>query len=91
MRAKEANWLKNSKFAVLGASRSSVPHFVLWLLPFRLGFGDSNYDKFCEQGKQFDRMFAQAGAQRLLPLALADEVYGLEGVVDPWRARVVQV
>jgi len=54
-----------------------------------LGLGDTNYDIFCGAAKAIDKGLAEAGGQRVQPLACADEATGLEDVVEPWTERIL--
>jgi sulfite reductase alpha subunit-like flavoprotein len=54
-----------------------------------LGLGDTNYDQFCETGKNMDKKVAELGGNRAMPLACADEATGLEDVVEPWTDKVL--
>lgn len=55
-----------------------------------LGLGDTNYDQFCEVGKQVDKKMVELGAERVKKLACADEATGLEDVVEPWLDSIHQ-
>ncbi|GKY91324.1 hypothetical protein MPSEU_000104600 [Mayamaea pseudoterrestris] len=55
-----------------------------------LALGDSNYDKFCQAGKDVDRRAHELGGTRVRPLACADEGTGLEDVVEPWTHSILQ-
>jgi len=55
-----------------------------------LGLGDTNYDNFCATGKVVDQKMQQSGGTRAKPLGMADEATGLEDVVEPWTATVVE-
>jgi sulfite reductase alpha subunit-like flavoprotein len=55
-----------------------------------LGLGDTNYDQFCETGRQIDRKMVELGAERAKKLVCADEATGLEEVVEPWLDSVFQ-
>lgn len=64
-------------------------------LPFRnvcfsvLVLGDTNYDQFCNTGKNLDKKFQELGGTRAKPLACADEATGLEDVVDAWTSSIL--
>jgi len=47
-----------------------------------LGLGDTNYDKFCQMGKNLDRRFEELGGKRIIDLHCADEAKGLEETVN---------
>jgi sulfite reductase alpha subunit-like flavoprotein len=55
-----------------------------------LALGDTNYDQFCACGKTVDKFMSVLGAVRAVPLACADEATGLEDIVEPWTASVLQ-
>lgn len=55
-----------------------------------LGLGDTNYDQFCESGKIIDKKLKELGGTRVKDLACADEGTGLEEVVDPWVASILE-
>ena len=46
--------------------------------------GDSNYEQFCETGKQFDKHYERLGGTRFLKRCDVDEVDGIEVHVEPW-------
>mgnify|MGYP001107599865 FL=1 len=64
-------------------------------LPFRnvcygvLALGDSNYDRFCYCGQEIDKGIANCGGMRVRNVVLADEATGLEDVVEPWVAEIM--
>ena len=49
-----------------------------------LALGDTNYDKFCFVGKTIDSRLSAIGGIQLSPVTLADEVAGLDTIVEPW-------
>lgn len=63
-----------------------------WLqgVPFALlGLGDSNYDQFCQMGKNLEREFRKSGAVPIAPAVFADEATGLEEQVDSWKRQAI--
>lgn len=52
-----------------------------------LGLGDSSYEFFCQTGKDFDALFEQAGATRLLAPALLDVDY--QAAAKEWSSALV--
>uniref|UniRef100_A0A7S2S3E2 Methionine synthase reductase n=1 Tax=Mucochytrium quahogii TaxID=96639 RepID=A0A7S2S3E2_9STRA len=50
-----------------------------------LALGDTNYDQFCNVGKNIDKRMAQLGALRIHQLTCADEATGLADTVEPWK------
>ena len=54
-----------------------------------LGLGDTNYDQFCQASRVIDKRMAELGGCRVKALATADEAVGLEEVVEPWTATVL--
>jgi sulfite reductase alpha subunit-like flavoprotein len=53
-----------------------------------LGLGDTNYDKFCQMGKNLDKRFQILGATRIIDLHCADEAVGQEDVVNSFIEKV---
>ncbi|XP_072030751.1 methionine synthase reductase-like [Amphiura filiformis] len=49
-----------------------------------LGLGDSNYNNFCRNPKNFEQRFEELGAKQFYPSGFADDAVGLEVVVEPW-------
>jgi len=70
------------KRALAGDTLKAVAGFSV------LALGDSNYDKFCFVGKQIDARFKALGASQLMPVTCADEVLGLDTVVEPWISKL---
>jgi len=55
-----------------------------------LGLGDTNYDKFCNMGKNLDKRFNELGAKRFMELHCADEATGMEESVSLFIEKVVE-
>jgi methionine synthase reductase len=56
-----------------------------------LALGDTNYDKFCFVGKTIDTRLQAVGGKQLAPVVLADDVVGLDTVVEPWIAKLWEI
>lgn len=54
-----------------------------------LALGDTNYDQFCATGQLIDKQLKTLGGHRCKPVTCADEALGLEDVVEPWKATVL--
>jgi len=55
-----------------------------------LGLGDTNYDKFCQMGKNIDRRLSELGAETVIELHCADEAVGLEDVVEVFKKKIME-
>ena len=55
-----------------------------------LGLGDTNYDKFCQMGKNLDKRFEELGATRVLKLHCLDDARQDENEVDNFIENVVK-
>jgi sulfite reductase alpha subunit-like flavoprotein len=55
-----------------------------------LGLGDTNYDKFCQMGKNLDRRFNELGSKRFIELHCADDAVGQEEVVNAFIKKVLE-
>jgi len=53
-----------------------------------LGLGDSNYAKYQFIPKLIDQCFTSLGAKKILKRGEADDAYGLEDVVEPWKKSI---
>jgi sulfite reductase (NADPH) flavoprotein alpha-component len=56
-----------------------------------LALGNSNYDKFCNFGKNVDKRLHELGGTRTLNLTCVDEVDGLEEPVSVWCDKVIEL
>ncbi|MBK1830513.1 flavodoxin domain-containing protein [Verrucomicrobiaceae bacterium R5-34] len=52
------------------------------------GLGDSGYDEFNECGKNFDRMLAERGGQRMLPRVDCD--IDIDGPFEIWGNQIIE-
>ena len=55
-----------------------------------LGLGDTNYDKFCQMGKNLDKRFNELGGERIIDLHLADEAIGSEETINIFIDKVTK-
>jgi sulfite reductase alpha subunit-like flavoprotein len=53
-----------------------------------LALGDSNYDKFCQIGKNIDRRINELGGIRKIEITLVDSI-NLEEVVEKWNNIII--
>jgi len=53
-----------------------------------MGLGDTNYDKFCNMGKNLDKRFKELGGERVIELHCADEATNMESTVDSFIEKV---
>lgn len=56
-----------------------------------LALGNSNYDKFCNFGKNINKRLEELGGTRMLELTCVDEASGLEEPVDNWIDKVINL
>ena len=54
-----------------------------------LALGNSNYDKFCNFGKNLNKRFEELGGTRIFDIVCVDEVCGLEDPVRKWCDQVI--
>lgn len=54
------------------------------MLCISLGLGDTNYNNFCNCGKEINRRLLDLGASSFYPSAWADDAVGLDLVIDDW-------
>jgi len=56
-----------------------------------LGLGNSNYDKFCQMGKNLDKKLNELGGQRLLNLYCADEATNFEEIIEEFNDKILNI
>jgi sulfite reductase alpha subunit-like flavoprotein len=55
-----------------------------------LGLGNSNYDKFCQMGKNLDKRFFELGAKRFLELQCFDEAVDEDESIELFIDKVIK-
>ena len=55
-----------------------------------LGLGNTNYDKFCQMGKNLDKRFLELGAKRFLELQCSDEAVDDDEYINLFINRVIK-
>lgn len=68
--------------------RKTTPQFLSSSRFAVLALGDSNYEAFCQVGKEFDKFFENVGGQRFLKRVDVDEVEGIETFYEPWAEQL---
>ena len=53
-----------------------------------LALGDTNYNHFCNAGKQIDKRMSELGAERLNPICCADDAQDMEETVNKWLNEI---
>ena len=72
--------------------RKSHPEGMLHGIQFTsLGLGDSNYTRYMHVPRVLKTRFIELGAKEFHPSAEADEVDGLEDVIDAWIEKMLPV
>jgi sulfite reductase alpha subunit-like flavoprotein len=56
-----------------------------------LALGNSNYDKFCNFGKNMDKRLEELSGTRTLPLTCIDDVNDFEQSVTIWCDKVIEL
>ena len=55
-----------------------------------LGLGDTNFDKFCQMGKNLDKRFEELGAKRFLKLQCLDDAVEDETNIDDFIKNITE-
>ena len=55
-----------------------------------LGLGNSNYDKFCQMGKNLDKRFYELGGKRFLELHCSDEVTEQDETIQLFIEKIME-
>ena len=56
-----------------------------------LCLGDQNYSSFCGFGRNLDTRLHELGGTRIIERGEADDGVGLELVVEPWKAKLLEL
>jgi sulfite reductase alpha subunit-like flavoprotein len=55
-----------------------------------LGLGDTNFDEFCQMGKNLDKRFEELGAKRFLKLQCLDDAVEDETNIDDFIKNITE-
>lgn len=55
-----------------------------------LGLGNTNYDKFCQMGKNLDKRFCELGAKRFLELQCLDEAVDEDESISLFINKIIE-
>jgi methionine synthase reductase len=81
----------NANFFWRKIKNRSLPKDLLNNIKYTvLGLGDTNYDKFCQMGKNLDKRFDELGGNRIIELHCADEAVGLEDTVNIFIEKLMK-
>ena len=85
----DGNYCENaSSFCGFIGRNSHKPTLLSGMKFAVLALGNSSYPKFCGAGKNVDKRMEELGATRFYATGLADDEYGLEVVVEPWKQKL---
>jgi methionine synthase reductase len=55
-----------------------------------LGIGNTNFDKFCQMGKNLDNRFSELGAKKFLELHCLDEAIDESETIDLFKEKIIK-